>query len=160
MLVVPETVTKPQVEAAQRSWAEGLLEIGQLHRSDGDFRSRAQAYIEEHYGFDAGPVLFKPTMALKLPFRTSKAGALSYFIGGDENFDEDLGFALIPWASVRFENEVLRLDTKAAMAMGNYFFADLDGEETRIEYSFVYKIDAAGSLRITLHHSSFPFSRK
>ena len=45
-----------------------------------------------------------------------------------------------------------------AIAMGNYFFTDLNGGKTKVEYSFVYKKNDLGELKIILHHSSLPYS--
>ena len=40
--------------------------------------------------------------------------------------------------------------------MGNYYFTDLTGVETKVEYTFGYKL-SNGELKIDLHHSSLPF---
>ena len=84
---------------------------------------------------------------------------LPYFIAG-ENREclEDKGFAIQPWTAVRFENACLILEKNRALAMGNYYFTDLDGNETKVEYTFGYKI-VDDLIKIDLHHSSFPFSR-
>ena len=42
--------------------------------------------------------------------------------------------------------------------MGNYFFTDQRGVETKVEYTFGYIQDEEGRLRIQLHHSSIPAS--
>ena len=42
--------------------------------------------------------------------------------------------------------------------MGNYFFADQRGMDTKVEYTFGYIQDEEGRLRIQLHHSSMPAS--
>ena len=47
------------------------------------------------------------------------------------------------------------LEENRAIAMGNYYFTDLDGNEAKVEYTFGYKL-IDGSLKIDLHHSSFP----
>ena len=44
-----------------------------------------------------------------------------------------------------------------AIAMGNYFFTDLQGNEAKVEYTFGYKF-IGGQLKIDLHHSSFPYN--
>ena len=36
-------------------------------------------------------------------------------------------------------------------------FTDLDGNEAKVEYTFGYKV-VNGSLKIDLHHSSFPYN--
>jgi hypothetical protein len=42
--------------------------------------------------------------------------------------------------------------------MGNYFFTDQGGLETKVEYTFGYIHDEEGGLKIRLHHSSIPAS--
>ena len=45
-----------------------------------------------------------------------------------------------------------------AIAMGNYYFTSAaDGSKTKVEYTFGYKKNADGKVRIFLHHSSVPF---
>ena len=101
--------------------------------------------------------MFKPTKCELEQFRPSKAEALSYFIAGDDRAcGEDKGFAIQPWTKVRFENSGMILEEKRAIAMGNYFFTDLNGNEAKVEYTFGYQL-VDGDLRIDLHHSSFPY---
>jgi Uncharacterized protein conserved in bacteria len=114
--------------------------------------------IKRLYGYDNGIVLFKPTKAKESQFRLSFEGAKSYFIGGDENFSEDSGFALQPWINVRFENASVILNEKTAIAMGNYFFSELNGNVVKVEYTFGYFLDSKQCLKINLHHSSLPYS--
>ena len=82
---------------------DGLLKIGFIHKENGDYINEASNFINRLYDFNNGNVLFKPTLASQQQFRLNKA-ALSYFIGGNKDFDEDTGFALKGWKSVRFEN--------------------------------------------------------
>ena len=43
--------------------------------------------------------------------------------------------------------------------MGNYYFTSAaDGSKTKVEYTFGYKKNSDGEVRIFLHHSSVPFS--
>lgn len=101
--------------------------------------------------------MFKPTKCELQQFRPTKYEALSYFIAGDNRTcKEDKGFAIQPWTKVRFKNSGLILDDKRAIAMGNYFFTDLDGNEAKVEYTFGYKL-VGPELKIDLHHSSFPY---
>ena len=47
------------------------------------------------YDYAESTVFFKPTLAHgKNAFRSTKNGALSYFVAGDPEFPEDTGFAL------------------------------------------------------------------
>jgi len=112
----------------------------------------------KHYCFGESTVLFKPTKCAQQQFRPTKAEATSYFIAGDDRAcAEDKGFAINPWTRVRFENTGFILEENRALAMGNYFFTDLDGNEAKVEYTFGYQL-INGSLKIDLHHSSFPYN--
>jgi len=44
------------------------------------------------------------------------------------------------------------------MAMGNYFFTDTEGIETKVEYTFGYFLNDSEVIKINLHHSSIPYS--
>ena len=101
--------------------------------------------------------MFKPTKCELDQFRPTKPEALSYFIAGEDRVcKEDKGFAINPWIKVRFENSGFILDERRAIAMGNYYFTDLEGHEAKVEYTFGYKL-MDGQLKIDLHHSSFPY---
>ena len=60
------------------------------------------------------------------------------------------------WTAVRFENTGIILTENTATAMGNYFFTDSEGAETKVEYTFGYILDEGDKLRINVHHSSIP----
>ena len=50
--------------------------------------SRRQSH-RFRYGYQFGPVLFKPTLtAAPQTFRTTRDGALAYFVGGDPNYPQ------------------------------------------------------------------------
>ena len=152
-----QTPTEAQVYAAEAAWARGLIEIGKVYMSGGDFRAQAAEMITQLYDFDQGPVLFKPTLASKAPLRTSYDDAMSYFVGGKHA--EDQGFALKPWSAVRFGHQVVKLRPGGATAMGTYFFSPVrKSAETRVEFTFGYRLNADGALKIELHHSSLPYS--
>lgn len=54
--------------------------------------------LDATYGYDLGPVLFKPTLSGgDLTFRTTRKGALSYFVGHDPDYPLDIGFGLMGW---------------------------------------------------------------
>ena len=40
-----------------------------------------------------------------------------------------------PWTNVRFENASVILNEKSAIAMGNYFFTETNGNEVKVEYT-------------------------
>ena len=151
-------INKTEIEKAQESWGSGIITIGKLKDNPKESRIFTVNFINMHYDFDFGDVLFKPTKASEKQFRNNNKSALSYFIGSDNDFTEDKGFALNPWVKVEFKNEAINIYDNLATAMGNYFFTDPRGEKTKVEFSFVYKKNKEGEIKIVLHHSSFPFS--
>lgn len=149
-------ITEEQVVEAQRLWGEGVVEIGKRKDSP-DLKEYTKGFLKARYAYDYGTVLFKPTKCELIQFRLTEPEALSYFINGEDRAcPEDKGFALQPWTNVRFENAGFILEEKRALAMGNYFFANIQNEETKVEYSFGYTL-VDGTLRIDLHHSSIPY---
>lgn len=151
-------ITKDHVIEAQQTWGAGVVKIGSLKDNRAECESFASDFLDNLYAFEAGTVLFKPTKCAVEQFRPSKAEALSYFIAGDDRAcQEDGGFAINPWTAVRFENAGFILEENRAIAMGNYFFTDLDGNEAKVEYTFSYKL-IDGKLKIDVHHSSFPYN--
>lgn len=152
-------ITKENVLQAQKRWAEALIEIGKLKDNRDACFQKTEEVIDKLYGYDIGEVLFKPTRAAKNQFRPTKEGAISYFVGGNNHYPEDTGFALQPWSEVRFENEGFILNENIAMAMGNYFFTETGtGAVKKVEYTFGYTKSSTGHLKIILHHSSVPFT--
>lgn len=150
-------VTEEQVLAAQKAWGEGIVAIAKTHTDEGDFAARATEHINTLYAYgDDSKVMFKPTLAADDQFRETFDEALAYFIGKEGT--EDTGFAIKGWTDVRWENNGVYTDADSAMAMGNYYFTDPDGEETKVEYTFGYVPDADGNLKINLHHSSLPYA--
>ena len=150
-------ITEKQVIEAQNNWGNGVVKVGSLKDERSQCEVAASEFADNLYAFQEGPVLFKPTKCAEEQFRPTKAEAASYFIAGDDRAcQEDKGFAINPWTNVRFENHGFILEEKRAIAMGNYFFTDLNGNEAKVEYTFGYKL-VDGNLKIDLHHSSFPY---
>jgi hypothetical protein len=150
-------ITEADVAAAQADWAESIVAIGEASlESEEAAREEAENVLDTLYNYGNGTVLFKPTKASEVPFRSTKDEALSYFVGGD--IEEDTGFALEPWTNVRFENHDTILNGDNAVASGVYYFTSGETEEeVRVEYTFGYTQDEDGNLRINVHHSSVPF---
>jgi len=149
-------ITKEDVVSIQKKWSDGLLEIVNQHQNNLDFTSCASEFIDRLYDYQNTEVLFKPTLAKEIQFRNSKDAALSYFIGNNSNFPEDNGFALKGWSNVKWENSGIQLFENIAIAMGNYYFTNNKGT-IKVEFSFVYKRDNNGDLRIILHDSHLPY---
>ena len=149
-------INRADVESAQKAWGQGIIEIATAHSNGMDYVERARNHIKSLYGYEFGPVLFKPTFAVDVQFRSTFEGALSYFVASNGVCQEDKGFAIKNWVNVRFENEDIVINGTTAMAMGNYFFTTSEGEEVKVEFSFGYILDSSRNLRIHLHHSSMP----
>jgi hypothetical protein len=150
------TITREQVVAAQRAWGDGIVRLSDAKRKGEDYEKMGRDHIDRFYGFREGPVLFKPTLAAERQFRPDFDSALSYFVATNGACPEDGGFAIKGWTSCRWENSDVILSGSTALAMGNYYFT-LDGAETKVEYTFGYFLDAEGSVKINLHHSSLPY---
>ena len=151
-------ISLKEVENIQKEWGANLVKLGSLKANFEACENEATQMIKRLYGYDNGIVLFKPTKAKESQFRLSFEGAKSNFIGSNDNFSEDSGFALQPWTNVRFENASVILNEKTATAMGNYFFTDPNGNIVKVEYTFGYFLDSKECLKINLHHSSLPYS--
>lgn len=152
------SISKDQITLAQKAWGDGIVRIAATHAEGGDYEKVAREHIDTLYAYGLAPVLFKPTLAREVQFRSTVEEALSYFVATNTVCPEDKGFAIKGWTKVRFENVDVVVNDGMAMAMGNYFFTDTAGNEQKVEYSFGYIVDAEGELRIALHHSSMPFA--
>ena len=151
-------ITQNQIDEAQKKWGNGIVKIGTLKDNESECLEFTKSFLNTLYDFENNDVLFKPTKAAEEQFRPNFQMALSYFLGGSDSFClEDDGFAMKPWADVKFENSGFIIENERAIAMGNYFFTDSSGAVVKVEYSFGYKL-RNGSLVIDLHHSSLPFS--
>ena len=153
-----KNITEKEVLEVQEKWAVGVIDIGKKFLEKKDYSSCAEIFLDTLYAFNLGDVLFKPTLVSEIQFRLTKKAALSYFIGGDPDFTEDTGFALMNWETIRFENKRIHIEGDIAISMGNYFMKRYN-VETKVEYSLVYKKDNQGNLRIILHDSHLPYIR-
>ncbi len=151
-------ITIDEIHRAQETWGTGIVTIGKIYTDGGNYLKAAREHLNTLYAFEAGPVLFKPTKASEVQFRPTTEAALSYFAGGNDTYREDQGFAIHPWVKVRFENVLTYFHGDYAVAMGNYFFSEANGNEVKVEYTFGYLKDQEGKLKINLHHSSVPFN--
>lgn len=148
-------ITLDDVQKAQAGWGKAVVAIG---KAGEDAPGVAEAAARSAYAFDLGPIQFKPTLAAEQPFRPDLEGALSYFVGGNEKFAEDKGFALKPWSKVRFENHNIKMQDNIAIAMGHYYFTGPDGEETKVEYTKGYVKTPDEQVLIFLQDSSMPYA--
>lgn len=157
-----DNITLEQVLAAQQAWGKALVRIATAHREGGAERARAVAaeVLDGAYGYGAGPVLFKPTLApAPQTFRTTREGALAYFAGGNPAFPNDNGFAFGGWTHFEVQNAAIFIHGRTALTQGSVRLIDAQGRETTVDKSFGFYRDDAGVVRIVLHHSSLPFTR-
>ncbi len=153
-------ITVAEVEAAQRAWGDALVAIATEYDRNGQAAAKrlAGTVLDTAYGYDMGPVLFKPTLAAApTTFRTTREGALAYFVGGDRNYPGDTGFALKGWRSYKIENAGILITGNSAISMGNVSITDAKGNVTKVDKTWGYVRDGHGKLRIVLHHSSLPY---
>ena len=153
-------ITESDLSNARKTWGDALIAISQAFEADGIDAARAIAgdTLDAAYGYNLGPVLFKPTLASgEKTFRPTRKGALSYFVGHDPDFPLDLGFGLNSWRKFVSETSATFIEGDVAMWMGWASFTDKDGNETKVNKSWGYKKDENGVLRIVLHHSSLPY---
>ena len=156
-------ITIVEVEAAQIAWGTALVAISTEFDNNGKAAATrvAERVIDTAYGYKMGPVLFKPTLAAApTTFRTTREGALSYFVGGNPNYPGDSGFALKHWRSYKIDNAAILITGSTAISMGNVTLTDRKGNVTVVDKTFGYVRDGEGKLRIVLHHSSLPFGAK
>ena len=152
-----QILTKKEVREVQEMWGQGVIKIGKAFKNKEDYRKLTEDFVDHFYGYNERIVLFKPTLASVEQFRDTREKAISYFIAGNPNYPEDQGFAIRPWAKIQFQNEGIILIKEHAIAMGNYFFTDYEGAETKVEYTIGYYRSEDGTLKINIHHSSIPY---
>jgi len=153
-------ITVAEVRAAHKAWGEALVSIATAYAEGGDYVGIAGKVLDTAYGYDDGVVLFKPTLVADVPFRYTRDGAASYFLGKDvtgSGIAEDGGFAIKPWKAVRFEDGEIILNGETALWMGAVHITNAEGAVTTVHKTFGYYRAKDGSVKIQVHHSSVPF---
>lgn len=155
-------ITEEEVNAAQSAWCDALVKIGQVYGAGGDYSAVASRLIDELYDYKDGTVFFKPTLAYGAnAFRSTKEGALSYFVSGNPSYPEDTGFALKRWVHVRYDNNAaengIQIHGEIAITMGNFYLTSIEGKEVVVEKTLVFRRCADGKLRLCAHKSALPY---
>ena len=151
-------ISEKMVNDAQKGWCGALVQINTTKETGGDYKKVASDIIDAAYFYQNGPVLFKPTLTTgDQTFRMDKEGALAYFVGGNDKYKGDGGFALKGWKKCESKPRAFVLDGDTALSMGNVHMWNAKGEETVVDKTWGYKLDKDGNLRIVLHHSSLPY---
>lgn len=158
--VVNQAITEAEVLKAQAGWCQALVDISTTGQAQGQAAAKdlAEKVIDAAYGYAMGAVLFKPTLTVvPQTFRTTKAGALAYFVGGDPDFPQDTGFALKGWRACEAKNAAVFIAGDSASSMGHVHITDTSGKVTSVDKTWKFVKDDAGALRIVVHHSSLPY---
>ena len=162
-VVVNQAVTEDEVLAAQHGWCQALVDISTTYTENGHEAAKtlAQEVIEGAYAYQMGTVLFKPTLTVNpQTFRTTPEGALSYFVGGDETYPQDTGFALKNWTKCEIDNAGVFITGNSASTMGKVHFTDVEGNQTSVDKTWKFVKDDTGAMRIALHHSSLEYTEE
>ena len=141
-----------EIENFLNSWKDGVIDIGKAYQEGIDYREKARTFIETHYAFDTGDVLFKPTFTNDVVFRNNLEDALSYFVTGD--ISEDSGFAIKPWEEIKASEVSFILEDNLCAVMGVLNLKPLNSaKKTRIAFTFILVKDN-DKFKIKVHHSS------
>ncbi len=154
------SITEADMERARTAWGEALIVVSKAFDADGldAARTAAGEMLDAAYGYNLGPVLFKPTLASGAQtFRPTRDGALSYYVGHCDAYPLDIGFGTRGWRTVTSDTAGHFAEGAVALWMGHVTMTDRDGTIIRVDKSFGYRKDADGVLRIVLHHSSLPY---
>jgi len=155
------TINETDLAEARAAWGNGLVAISKAYDDGGidSAREIAGGLLDSLYGFEFGPILFKPTLSGGAKtFRTDREGTLSYFIGHNPNFPQDTGFGLKSWREVSSQTSSIFTEGDVAMWMGWVNFTDKNGNVVTVDKSFGYRRAGDGSLKLVLHHSSLPYT--
>ena len=161
-------ITEAEVNQIQQGWCEALLAISAVYQNGGydAAKAKAAAVIDTAYAYKFGPVAFKPTYSIgDETFRTSRDGALAYFVGPDPTIpqfrDKKLGFATYRhWVRCEIKDYVMQLLGNTANTMGQVILTDAQGQTAAPEKTWTFIREMDGSVRILLHHSSAPFDAR
>jgi hypothetical protein len=159
--VVNTSISAEELKAAQDAWGKALIQISSANDKGGrkEATEVAKQVLDQAYGYKHGAVLFKPTLTSgEQTFRTTYDGALAYFVGGNNKFPSDNGFALKGWTDYKYENAAVYMNGDLVLTTGKVHLTGKDGKVTTVDKTWGFKKDDEGKLRIVLHHSSLPYS--
>ena len=147
------SISEKEVLSFLNSWANGVIAIGKEFINENDHKNCARDFIQKHYNFNSGNVLFKPTFTSEKIFRNNFEDALSYFVKG--HIDEDSGFAIKPWKKIKILDVKILIEEVYSFTMGLLEFTPLNNESSiKVAFTFILEKDADDKLKIKVHHSS------
>ena len=166
--VFSTAITEAEITQTERGWCAAVIAISDAYQSGGyeAGKAKAAAVIDTAYAYESGPVAFKPTYAIgDSTFRTTRQGALDYFVGPDPTIPEfrgkKLGFATYRhWVKCEIKDYVVQLLGNTANTMGRVILTDSQGQTAEPEKTWTFIREIDGSVRIVLHHSSAPFDAR
>lgn len=154
-----QPITEAMVAEAHDRWCNGLIAISSVHKEGGDYRQAAENMLNSVYLFQDNKILFKPTLTHgDQTFRFDREAVLSYFIGGNQNYAQDSGFALKNWASCRHKSARSVVEGDIAISMGNIWLTDHRANEVKVDKTFVFKRGPEDKLYFITHMSAIPYS--
>jgi len=157
----PDDITEAEVNAAQKRWCKGLIAICKKY-PNGDYKTEAEKFIDENYDFGKSAVFFRPTLAMAPQnFRTTREGALAYFIGENDRFPRDDGFIKKGWREAKFDNTIedkkaIQVHRNIGIAMGNVYLRQevtVGGTWTVVDKVFVF-LKRDNEVRLIVHNSA------
>lgn len=154
-------ITQAEVEAAQAAWGRGLVSISEAYEHEGPLAAKevASQFIRSAYAYEYKGVLFKPTLTSgEQTFRNDFRGALAYFVGQDDLYPSDSGFALKGWRDVQFDNEGILFFGASALLNCKAFLTNKDGQVVVVNKSLGFIKTKDGKIKLKLHHSSLPYN--
>ena len=161
-------ITPEEINQAQRTWCTKLVEISRAYMDrarvgDEEYRRLAREFVDQRYDdWEEEQVFFRPTLALAPQnFRTTREGALAYFIGENNRFP-DKGFIKLNWIHARHDNivegnEAIQTHGNIGIAMGNVYLTpeiSTDGKDTVVDKIFVFRKYGENDLRLIVHNSA------
>ena len=114
-------INKKELDNARKAWGDGIISISQAFEASGIKEAElvAKKILDNLYGFEFGPVLFKPTLSGgDQTFRSDRDGALSYFVGNNPKYPQDSGFGIKNWREFNSQTSSFFIDENIAMWMG------------------------------------------
>lgn len=155
----PQAITEAMVTEAHDRWCSGLIAISTAHKQGGDYKRAAEDMLNNVYMFQDNKILFKPTLTHgDQTFRFDREAVLSYFIGGNDKYAQDSGFALKNWASCRHQSARSVVEGDIAISMGNIWLKDDNANEVKVDKTFVFKKGSDNKLFFITHMSALPYS--
>ena len=170
-------ITNDEIIDQQEAWCNaGLLAISETYHEKGFDAAKklASQVIDAWYGYNLlsnkdVPVAFNPTWTFgETTFRTTRRGAISYFVGSDKKYPIDPGFALgapgkdrSQWVSCEVDNAVNFAAGNVGFTMGNVTFEAKNGYKGTVDKTWIFvKNPENGQIKCVLHESATPFNPK